>query len=54
MTKYAVFFSKRYVMSVEANDTAHAIEVALEEFIEDEADAASSWEIDDYIDKLED
>ena len=53
MAKYAVYFSRYYAMSVEAEDPDQAVEKATQEFIEDEANAASTWVIDQPVDKLE-
>ena len=54
MPRYAVYFTRRYTMTVEADNAEQATTKALDEFIEDEANAASDWEAEDYIDKVED
>lgn len=53
MAQYAVYFSRHYAMTVEAEDSEQAVEKALEDFIEDEANAASIWEAEQTVDKLE-
>jgi hypothetical protein len=52
MPEYAVYFSRRYTFRVEAADSEEAFNKALEDFDEGEADAATDWEADEYIDRL--
>ncbi len=53
MAEYAVYFSRHYAMTVEAENPEQAVEKALDDFIEDEANAASIWEIADPVDRLD-
>ena len=53
MTKYAVYFVRHYAMTVEADNPEEAVGKALEEFSEDEANAASDWETSEFVDRLD-
>lgn len=52
MAEYAVYFNRYFAMKVEAESSEQAIERALEQFVEDEANAASDWEVGDVVDRL--
>lgn len=54
MPKYAVYFSRSYAFEVEAKDAEHAQDVAHAQFNGDEANAASEWQMENFVDKLED